>query len=62
MTIDDSLGEWEWQYFPTLTVSSLCFFQVLHNLSMWCARTKALTYDQAKADSHRAKKDIKLVK
>ncbi|XP_062964125.1 replication factor C subunit 1 isoform X3 [Cynocephalus volans] len=34
--------------------------QVLHNLSMWCARSKALTYDQAKADSHRAKKDIKL--
>ncbi|XP_036764389.2 replication factor C subunit 1 isoform X2 [Manis pentadactyla] len=34
--------------------------QVLHNLSMWCARSKALTYDQAKADSHRARKDIKL--
>nr|XP_030736928.1 replication factor C subunit 1 isoform X6 [Globicephala melas] len=34
--------------------------QVLHNLSMWCARSKALTYDQAKADSLRAKKDIKL--
>ncbi|XP_076992731.1 replication factor C subunit 1 isoform X2 [Tamandua tetradactyla] len=34
--------------------------QVLHNLSMWCARSKALTYDQAKADSNRAKKDIKL--
>ncbi|XP_069351399.1 replication factor C subunit 1 isoform X4 [Eulemur rufifrons] len=34
--------------------------QVLHNLGMWCAGNKALTYDQAKADSHRAKKDIKL--
>lgn len=34
--------------------------QVLHNLSMWCAQSKALTYDQAKTDSHRAKKDIKL--
>uniref|UniRef100_A0A2K6MCM3 Replication factor C subunit 1 n=1 Tax=Rhinopithecus bieti TaxID=61621 RepID=A0A2K6MCM3_RHIBE len=34
--------------------------QVLHNLSMWCARSKALTYDQAKADSLRAKKDIKM--
>ncbi|XP_051820898.1 replication factor C subunit 1 [Antechinus flavipes] len=34
--------------------------QVLHNLSMWCAESKALTYDQAKADSSRAKKDIKL--
>nr|AAC52140.1 ISRE-binding protein [Mus musculus] len=34
--------------------------QVLHNLSMWCAQSKALTYDQAKADSQRAKKDIRL--
>ncbi|XP_049742300.1 replication factor C subunit 1 isoform X1 [Elephas maximus indicus] len=34
--------------------------QVLHNLSMWCAQSKALTYDQAKVDSNRAKKDIKL--
>ncbi|XP_031800123.1 replication factor C subunit 1 [Sarcophilus harrisii] len=34
--------------------------QVLHNLSMWCAESKALTYDQAKADSSRAKKDVKL--
>uniref|UniRef100_A0A5F8GR81 Replication factor C subunit 1 n=1 Tax=Monodelphis domestica TaxID=13616 RepID=A0A5F8GR81_MONDO len=34
--------------------------QVLHNLSMWCAENKALTYDQAKTDSSRAKKDIKL--
>lgn len=34
--------------------------QVLHNLSMWCAQSKALTYDQAKADSQRARKDIRL--
>ncbi|XP_051020640.1 replication factor C subunit 1 isoform X1 [Acomys russatus] len=34
--------------------------QVLHNLSMWCAQNKALTYDQAKTDSQRAKKDIRL--
>ncbi|XP_016061994.1 PREDICTED: replication factor C subunit 1 isoform X2 [Miniopterus natalensis] len=34
--------------------------QVLHNLSMWCAQSKALTYDQARADSQRAKKDIRL--
>ncbi|XP_028621086.1 replication factor C subunit 1 isoform X3 [Grammomys surdaster] len=34
--------------------------QVLHNLSMWCAQSKALSYDQAKADSQRAKKDIRL--
>nr|XP_033803251.1 replication factor C subunit 1 isoform X3 [Geotrypetes seraphini] len=34
--------------------------QVLHNLSMWCARNKSLNYDQAKDDANRAKKDIKL--
>ncbi|KAK7804592.1 hypothetical protein U0070_015432 [Myodes glareolus] len=34
--------------------------KVLHNMSMWCAQSKALTYDQAKTDSQRAKKDIKL--
>ncbi|XP_029460987.1 replication factor C subunit 1 [Rhinatrema bivittatum] len=34
--------------------------QVLHNLSMWCVRTKSLNYDQAKDDASRAKKDIKL--
>ncbi|XP_045140043.1 replication factor C subunit 1 [Echinops telfairi] len=34
--------------------------QVLHNLSMWCAQSKALSYDQAKADASRARKDIKL--
>uniref|UniRef100_A0A8C2U6F4 Replication factor C subunit 1 n=1 Tax=Coturnix japonica TaxID=93934 RepID=A0A8C2U6F4_COTJA len=34
--------------------------QVLHNLNMWCAKDKSLTYDEAKADASRAKKDIKL--
>ncbi|KAM6072220.1 replication factor C subunit 1 isoform 3-T3 [Theristicus caerulescens] len=34
--------------------------QVLHNLNMWCAKDKSLTYDEAKADGSRAKKDIKL--
>ncbi|OCT99435.1 replication factor C subunit 1 [Xenopus laevis] len=34
--------------------------QVLHNLSMWCARSKALTYDEAKSNANRAKKDIKM--
>ncbi|KAG8453595.1 hypothetical protein GDO86_000287, partial [Hymenochirus boettgeri] len=34
--------------------------QVLHNLSMWCARSKALTYDEAKNSASNAKKDIKL--
>ncbi|KAL2305261.1 hypothetical protein Nmel_007241, partial [Mimus melanotis] len=34
--------------------------QVLHNLNMWCAKDKSLTYDEAKTDASRAKKDIKL--
>ncbi|NXM94699.1 RFC1 factor, partial [Sylvia borin] len=34
--------------------------QVLHNLNMWCAKAKSLTYDEAKTDASRAKKDIKL--
>ncbi|XP_069712280.1 replication factor C subunit 1 [Phaenicophaeus curvirostris] len=34
--------------------------QVLHNLNMWCAKDKSLTYDEAKTDANRAKKDIKL--
>ncbi|NXG61709.1 RFC1 factor, partial [Hemiprocne comata] len=34
--------------------------QVLHNLNMWCAKDKSLTYDEAKMDASRAKKDIKL--
>ncbi|XP_062991325.1 replication factor C subunit 1 isoform X2 [Elgaria multicarinata webbii] len=34
--------------------------QVLHNLSMWCARNKTLTYDGVKEDANKAKKDIKL--
>ncbi|XP_064566353.1 replication factor C subunit 1 isoform X4 [Zonotrichia leucophrys gambelii] len=34
--------------------------QVLHNLNMWCAKNKSLTYDEAKTDASRAKKDIKL--
>ncbi|XP_048364941.1 replication factor C subunit 1 isoform X2 [Sphaerodactylus townsendi] len=34
--------------------------QVLHNLSMWCAKSKVLTYDSVKEDASKAKKDIKL--
>ncbi|NXA46642.1 RFC1 factor, partial [Nothocercus julius] len=34
--------------------------QVLHNLNMWCAKDKSLTYDEAKTDASKAKKDIKL--
>ncbi|KFO10864.1 Replication factor C subunit 1, partial [Balearica regulorum gibbericeps] len=34
--------------------------QVLHNLNMWCAKDKSLTYDEAKTDARRAKKDIRL--
>ncbi|XP_051888471.1 replication factor C subunit 1 isoform X2 [Pristis pectinata] len=34
--------------------------QILHNLSMWCAENKTLTYDQAKDNGKKTKKDIKL--
>uniref|UniRef100_A0A8C1FQC0 Replication factor C subunit 1 n=1 Tax=Cyprinus carpio carpio TaxID=630221 RepID=A0A8C1FQC0_CYPCA len=34
--------------------------QVLHNLSMWSAKDKVMTYDQAKADANSARKDMKL--
>ncbi|KAM5192693.1 replication factor C subunit 1 [Mantella aurantiaca] len=34
--------------------------QVLHNLSMWSVRNKALTYDEAKSNANNAKKDIKM--
>lgn len=34
--------------------------QVLHNLSMWCASSKALTYDEAKSSAKNARKDIKM--
>ena len=35
--------------------------QVIHNISMWSASDKAMTYDQCKADAKNAKKDFKLV-
>ncbi|KAK1175600.1 replication factor C subunit 1-like [Acipenser oxyrinchus oxyrinchus] len=34
--------------------------QVLHNLSMWSVRDKVLTYDQAKSDASKARKDVKM--
>ncbi|KAL4217963.1 replication factor C subunit 1 [Mactra antiquata] len=34
--------------------------QVIHNLSMWTAADKAVSYDQIKADASRAKKDMKM--
>ncbi|KAG1956767.1 replication factor C subunit 1 [Pimephales promelas] len=34
--------------------------QILHNLCMWSAKDKVMTYDQAKADAKNAKKDMKL--
>lgn len=30
-------------------------------MSMWSATDKVMTYDQAKADANRAKKDMKMV-
>ncbi|XP_072318368.1 replication factor C subunit 1 [Eucyclogobius newberryi] len=34
--------------------------QVLHNLSMWSAKSKEMTYDQCKSDASNARKDMKL--
>ncbi|XP_041789343.1 replication factor C subunit 1 isoform X2 [Chelmon rostratus] len=34
--------------------------QVIHNLSMWSAKDKVMTYDQCKSDANRARKDMKL--
>uniref|UniRef100_A0A3P8V5E4 Replication factor C subunit 1 n=1 Tax=Cynoglossus semilaevis TaxID=244447 RepID=A0A3P8V5E4_CYNSE len=34
--------------------------QVIHNLSMWSARDKVMTYDQCKSDAASARKDMKL--
>ncbi|KAJ8321817.1 hypothetical protein KUTeg_000288 [Tegillarca granosa] len=34
--------------------------QVIHNLSLWTASEKSMTYEQAKKDSSNAKKDFKL--
>ncbi|XP_068134562.1 replication factor C subunit 1 isoform X2 [Hyperolius riggenbachi] len=34
--------------------------QVLHNLSMWSAGNKAMTYDEAKSNANNAKKDFKI--
>lgn len=34
--------------------------QVLHNLSMWSAKNKVMTYDQCKSDAANARKDMKL--
>uniref|UniRef100_A0A8D0A416 Replication factor C subunit 1 n=1 Tax=Sander lucioperca TaxID=283035 RepID=A0A8D0A416_SANLU len=34
--------------------------QVIHNLSMWSAKNKVMTYDQCKSDAASARKDMKL--
>lgn len=34
--------------------------QVIHNLSMWSARDKVMSYDQCKSDAARARKDTKM--
>lgn len=36
--------------------------QVLHNLSLWATKDKGLTPEQAKEDSAKAKKSLKMVK
>ncbi len=38
----------------------LFFLQVIHNLSMWSAKDKVMTFDQCKSDAARARKDMKM--
>ena len=35
--------------------------QILHHLSMWSVKDKQLSSEQVKEESHKAKKDLKLV-
>lgn len=37
-----------------------CCPQVLHNLSMWTAKDKVMSYDQCKSDAAKARKDMKI--
>lgn len=43
-------------------ISYVFLYQVIHNLSMWSATDKVMSYDKVKSDAAKAKKDIKLVK
>lgn len=47
---------------PVVTSLPLWLFslQVIHNLSMWSAKDKVMTYDQCKSDAASARKDMKL--
>lgn len=40
----------------------MLIYQVLYNMSMWTAKEKSLSYDQAKADAANAQKDVKIVR
>lgn len=48
------------QMLPSLTTFSGCCPQVLHNLSMWTAKDKDVSYDQCKSDAAKARKDMKI--
>lgn len=41
-------------------VIKLLSLQVIHNLSMWSAKDKVMSYDQCKSDAAKARKDMKL--
>lgn len=43
-----------------ITFAPRCFPQVMHNLSMWSATDKVMTYDQCKSDAAKARKDMKM--
>jgi len=50
------------QFIYLILKKYFCIFQVIHNLSMWTAADKAISYDQVKSDAQHAKKDIKMVR
>lgn len=43
-----------------VTSSFTTFPQVMHNLSMWSATDKVMSYDQCKSDAAKARKDMKM--
>lgn len=45
---------------PSLITCGLTCPQVLHNLSMWTAKDKVMSYDQCKSDAAKARKDMKI--
>ena len=50
-----------WFYILLIFSVDIVYVQVLHNLSVWTAATKSLTYDEAKSSAKSSKKEFKMV-